>query len=123
MSYCDTCIHHDVCGVEGVDDEAMTYCADRIELCEDAISRQAVLDLYERFNGSVPYSVLSSYDTLPPVTPQQKIGHCKDCKWWKDSDGHYRRGIRAESQRPMNHEEVYKGNGYCFMYEPQGSKK
>ena len=50
---------------------------------------------------------------------QRKVGHCKDCKWWKDSDGAFRRGIGAESQCPLNREEVYEGNGYCYMFEPQ----
>ena len=40
----------------------------------DAISRQAVLDLCERFNGCVPYSVLSSRDMLPSVSTE-KTGH------------------------------------------------
>ena len=52
-----------------------------------------------------------------------KIGHCKDCKWWKDSDGAFRRGIGAESQCPINREEVYEGNGYCFLFEPQESEE
>ena len=52
-----------------------------------------------------------------------KTGHCKDCKWWKDSDGVFRRGIDAESQCPINRIEVYEGNGYCFMFEPQESEK
>ena len=38
--------------------------------CEDAISRQAALDLCERFDGCVPYSVLSNHDMLPSVTPR-----------------------------------------------------
>ena len=53
---------------------------------------------------------------------QQPTGHCKDCRWWKDSDGAYRRGVGAESQCPINCQEVYKGNGYCFMYVPQESE-
>ena len=44
-------------------------------LYEDAISRQAVLDLCERFSGSIPYSVLSNYDMLPSVNLQPKTGH------------------------------------------------
>lgn len=56
-------------------------------------------------------------------TPQPKIGHCKDCKWWKDSDGIFRRGFDAESQCPMNRIEVFEGNGYCYMFEPQKSEK
>lgn len=41
------------------------------EPCEDCISRQAAIDLCERFDGCVPYSVLSNYDMLPSVTPRQ----------------------------------------------------
>ena len=51
------------------------------------------------------------------VVPKQKL--CKDCKWWKDSDGIYRRGIEAESQCPINRKEVFEGNGYCFLFEPK----
>lgn len=50
---------------------------------------------------------------------KSKIGYCKDCKWWKDSDGAFRRGVGAESQCPINREEVYEGNGYCYIFEPQ----
>ena len=53
---------------------------------------------------------------------QPKIKTCKDCKWWKDSDGVYRRDIGAESQCPMNRKEVYEGNGYCFLFKPQESE-
>jgi hypothetical protein len=56
---------------------------------------------------------------MPTVTPRQKMGRCKDCRRWKDSDGGYRRGVGAESQCPINCREVYEGNGYCFMYAPQ----
>jgi len=48
--------------------------------------------------------------------------HCKDCKWWRDSDGVYRRGIGAESQCPMNRRKVLEGTGYCYMFEPQESE-
>lgn len=87
MSYCDTCIHHDVCGMEGVDDEATTYCADRIEPCEDAINRQAVLSKINEVCFSkewVQFRVdkgsygqrdflINYIKQLPPVTPQLKI--------------------------------------------------
>lgn len=89
------------------------------EPCEDCISRQAVLDLV---NSDWKYEGLETdVASLPSVNPQ-KIGHCKDCKWWKDSDGAYRRGIGAESQCPMNRKEVYEGNGYCYMFKPQESE-
>lgn len=53
---------------------------------------------------------------------EPKTGHCRDCKWWKDSDGAYRRGVGAESKCPINRKEVFEGNGYCYMFEPQESE-
>ena len=92
--------------------------------CEDAISRQAVLDIAKSSKSNwIDNSVLfKRVNFLPPVNPQPKTGHCKDCKWWKDSDGLYRRGVHAESQCPINRREVFEGNGYCYMYEPQESE-
>ena len=59
---------------------------------------------------------------MPSVTLQEpRKGHCKDCKWWKDKDGVYRRGVGAESKCPINRREVMEGRGYCFMFEPQES--
>lgn len=49
-------------------------------------------------------------------------GKCIDCKWWKDSNGEYRRGCGAESKCPINRIEVYEGNGYCYMFKPQESE-
>ena len=46
-------------------------------------------------------------------------GHCKDCNYWKDSDGKYRRGLGAESQCPINTDKVYQGEGYCYMFSPK----
>ena len=89
------------------------------ESCEDAISRQAVKELYYK-DGYIDFHKIHD---LPPVTPQQKIGHCKDCKWQKDSDGVFRRGIGAESKCPMNRIEVYEGNGYCYMFKPHESEE
>lgn len=88
----------------------------KAEPCEDAISRQEVLGCCRNeWEGEVEIRLKA----LPSVNPQPKTGHCKDCKWWKDSDGVYRRGVRADSQCPINRKEVYEGNGYCFLYEPQ----
>lgn len=91
------------------------------EPCEDAISRQEVLYLIADHDLSMG-QVVKGIHALSSVTPQPKMGHCKDCKWWKDSDGVYRRGVGAESQCPINRKEVYEGNGYCFLYEPQKSE-
>ncbi len=50
---------------------------------------------------------------------EPKTGYCKDCKWWKDSDGTYRRDVRAESKCPINTKTVYLGDGYCYKFEPK----
>jgi hypothetical protein len=94
------------------------------ESCEDAISRTQALSDYADWYGygyreNTFYKLLKD---MPPVIPKPKTGYCKDCKWWKDSDGAFRRGIGAESQCPMNRIEVFEGNGYCYMFEPQESE-
>ena len=86
----------------------------------DCISRQAVLDLIADYDLSMG-QVVRGIHALPSVTPQEP--KCKDCKWWKDSDGEYRRGCGAESKCPINRKEVYEGNGYCYLFEPQESEE
>ena len=60
-------------------------------------------------------------ETVYPLgTRQEVIGElirCKDCKYWKDSDGVYRRGFDAESKCPLNLKKVYEGTFYCGMAE------
>lgn len=94
----------------------------------DCIDRQATLDAIikrlgiknETYLLEAERAIYQQILAMPSVTPQEpNIGHCKDCKWWKDSDGEYRRGCRAESKCPINRKEVYEGNGYCYLYEPQ----
>lgn len=60
-------------------------------------------------------------DTANLLETLEQEPKCKDCKWWKDSDGEYRRGCGAESQCPINRKEVFEGNGYCFLFKPQES--
>ena len=92
----------------------------------DCISREQALNefcIYNSYDSIGVDKVRSYLRALPSVTPQEpKKGHCKDCKWWKDNNGTYRRGVKAESQCPINRKEVYEGNGYCFLYEPQESE-
>lgn len=105
----------------------------RSQPCEDAISRQAAIDGINRYFHDEYYQRTSIQDCrdcliedvikdLPPVISKPKTGYCKNCKWWKDSDGLYRRGCHAESQCPINRREVFEGNGYCYMIEPQESE-
>lgn len=57
------------------------------------------------------------------MNDSKSIIYCKDCKWWKESDGTYKRGLGAESKCPMNTEIVYRGEGYCYMAEKQESEE
>ena len=57
------------------------------ESCEDAISRQAVLEYIEGSWAELGHSsenelVCQDIKELPPVTPQSKMG-CKNCKFEK----------------------------------------
>ena len=70
--------------------------------CEDTISRQEAID-------ATWFEPLSS--------AQPEIIRCKECKYWKDSDGVYRRGFDAESKCPLNLKKVYEGTFYCGMAE------
>ena len=63
------------------------------------------------------YVIDAIADAVVKKMQEPKIGHCKDCKWWKDKDGAYRRGIGAESQCPINSGKVFEGDGYCYMFE------
>ena len=63
--------------------------------------------------------VVDKYFSDEMKEQEPKTGHCKDCKWWRDSDGVYRRGFGAESHCPVNTHAVYCGEGYCYMFEPQ----
>ena len=105
------------------------------ESCEDVISRQAVLDaMYELCDTGEtlrenpyrdnPYidAITDAIYELPSVTPAERIRHCKDCKWWKDSDGVFRRGIGAESSCPFNTKEIYEGDAYCYRFESKESE-
>lgn len=77
-------------------------------------------EVCNRISNSIDEYV-QNIKAMPSVTPQEP--KCKDCKWWKDSDGKYRRGCGAESQCPINCKEVFEGNGYCFLFAPQESEE
>ena len=60
-------------------------------------------------------AAIESLQAIPSAEPKK----CKDCKWWRDSDGAYRRGFNAESRCHINTITVANGWGYCYMFEPQ----
>ena len=78
--------------------------------------------LQDRYVLYVKYDdIVNCVKGMPLVTPQEP--KCKDCKWWKDSDGEYRRGCGAESICRINTDKVYQGEGYCYLFEPQESEE
>ena len=86
-------------------EELKKHCQKQIENCEK----------FGRYNENF----YEEHKLILELLEQEpKTGYCKDCKWWKDNDGVYRRGIEAESQCPINRKEVFEGNGYCYMFEP-----
>lgn len=86
---------------------------------EDCISRKKAIISITACNG---YSAqIEALENLPSVLPKadKPIIYCRDCKWWKESDGTYDRGVHAESKCLMNTKTIYEGNGYCYLAEPK----
>ena len=86
------------------------------EPCEDAISRQAVLDLIADYDLSMG-QVVRGIHALSSVTPKQKMGR------WIDTDNYYRRWKCSECGYHTRDEEP----NYCpycgaKMVEPQESE-
>ena len=86
-------------------------------------SRELIAKMIEQAPPVKEIPIKISIDILEKlassVNPQLKIGYCKECRWWKDSDGVYRRGVGAESHCPINNRDVFEGNGYCYMFAAQ----
>ena len=94
----------------------------KAEPCGDAVMRILTeLGYGDEENGadaeymSALWDVAEKVKALPSVILKPRL--CKDCKWWKDSDGVYRRGIEAETPCPINRKAVFEGNGYCYLFE------
>ena len=88
---------------------------------EKIIKSMSLQDAIQVFKDTNCYGTMDIAKSVILKALEQEP-RCKDCKWWKDSDGLYRRGVHAESQCPINRKEVYEGNGYCFLFEPQESE-
>ena len=94
--------------------------------CEDAISRQAVLDYIHRiFNQGTgkkkSFEFIQKYvDKLPSVTTQEpKTGHCEECKHFRKLPYH------ADTLGKCFQHTGFcpKGDWYCADYEPQERSK
>jgi hypothetical protein len=79
----------------------------------NAVNRQSVIDVIEReqFKGDA----LSEIEKLPSVKPQEKTGHCEDCKYFRKLPYH------ADTLgKCVNHWGFCpKGDWYCADFEPQ----
>ena len=97
--------------------------------------RQAVLDQTYLWSKDEFLRVTNPFDylrkrinSLPPVTPQPKTGHCKDCKYFEYDSVAKVDGIPLivahEICSKWGNGCKTKEDGYCFLFEPQeGSKK
>ena len=94
------------------------------EPCEDAISRKAVIDTLAKTGGIRGDALKALYD-LPHVTPQPKMGHCKDCKYFEYDSVAKVDGIPLivahEICKRWGDGCKSKEDGYCFLFEPQES--
>lgn len=91
---------------------------------QDAISEireMAKWHTGDAFNADRVIQHLKQLSSVAIPSAEQK--KCKDCKWWRDSDGAYRRGVKAESKCPINTVSVANGWGYCYMFEEQERSK
>lgn len=95
------------------------------EPCEDAISRQSVLDINEHHCGqmsrSLNHEIWKEIKALPSVTPKEKIGHCKDCKYFEYDSVANVNGIPLivahEICSRWGDGCKTKEDGYCFLFE------
>lgn len=108
------------------------------EPCEDAISRQAANILVDELaraisdercyisRGRSTASIMQDILDLPPVKPQEKTGHCKDCKYFE-----YDSVAKVDGIPLIVAHEICskwgdgcktKEDGYCFLFEPQESE-
>ena len=113
----------------------MAFRALEQEPCDDAISRQAVQDYIAKYLSQYLYNdvreaveVIDEYiGELPSVKPQEKTGHCKDCKYFE-----YDSMAKVDGIPLIVAHEICskwgdgcktKEDGYCFLFESQESEE
>lgn len=118
MSYCDDCLHKEVCGEEGVGDESMTFCRDKVISCEDAISRQAVINAIANtcfwLSSDDWEELIKCINSIPPVNPQPKTGYWIEL----DSDDPYQY-MCSECHRRVDDKESYCPSCGAIMQESE----
>ena len=98
------------------------------EPCEDAVSRQAVLDKLNEWEWQELYLPIhfkeNIIDELPSVQPKAKTGRCKECQYFEHDSVANVDGVPLI----VAHEICSKWgdgcktneDGYCFMFEQKG---
>jgi hypothetical protein len=98
--------------------------ANPIESCKDAIDRAEAIKVASGYCH--PANVAKELAKLPPVTPQPKIGHCKDCKYFEYDSVAKVDGIPLivahEICKRWGDGCKTKEDGYCFLFEPKESE-
>ena len=111
--------------------EEMAIAALEAEPCEDAISRAEVHDLLATWlsdkldekTREVLEVIDGKVEDMSSVTPKQRTGHCKDCKYFE-----YDSVAKVEGIPLIVAHEICsrwgngcktKEDGYCFLFEPQ----
>ena len=82
------------------------------ENCVSAMAKNHNLDNAEKCRQMIEW-----LRELQERRKAPEIIFCHECRYWKDSDGVYRRGISAESKCPVNSRQVYEGTFFCGMAE------
>lgn len=104
-------------------------------MSDDCISRQAAIDaikeyasmIWKKYYESFPEStIMEILQALPPMTPQQKIGYCKNCKYFEYDSVAKVNGIPLivahEICKRWGDGCKSKEDGYCFLFEPRESE-
>lgn len=101
------------------------------EPCDDAVSRQAVLEMAydmseidgEHFTEPCMVVDVEDIQNLPSVSPQEQIGHCKDCKCFEYDSVANVDGVPLivahEICNKWGDGCKTKEDGYCFLFEPR----
>jgi hypothetical protein len=101
----------------------------KLEPCDDAISREAVMRLienkpYDWSNLTERHNMLMEIRKLPPVT--QKLGECKNCKYFEYDSVAKVDGIPLivahEICNKWGNGCKTKEDGYCYLFEPKESE-